>query len=112
MTALTAPEADRLAKLCGMFGSDHDGERASAAAKADALVRQSGMTWRDVISVPENVGAASDWRHMAHYCHAHADQLRERERAFIASILKLRGDLSERQRNWLADIRARLGDTQ
>jgi hypothetical protein len=30
--------ANRLAKICGMFGSAHDGERAAAAALADGLI--------------------------------------------------------------------------
>jgi hypothetical protein len=51
--ALDDSAADRLAKLCGMFGSNHDGERASAAALADKLVRQLGLTWREII-VPAN----------------------------------------------------------
>ncbi len=52
MTARTllAPRvADRLAKLCGLFGSDHDGERANAARLADQLIREPGLTWPDVI---------------------------------------------------------------
>jgi len=46
---LDATTAQRLAKLCGLFGSDHDGERAAAAAMADRLVRGLGLTWLDVI---------------------------------------------------------------
>lgn len=49
MPPLDAATADRLAKLCGMLGSDHDGERASAAAKADRLVRDAGLTWPEII---------------------------------------------------------------
>ena len=36
--------ADRLAKLCGMFGSAHDGERANAARLADELIKSAGVT--------------------------------------------------------------------
>jgi hypothetical protein len=39
----------RLAQLCGLFGSDHDGERATAAQMADRLVRDHGLTWPDVL---------------------------------------------------------------
>jgi hypothetical protein len=49
---------DRLAKLCGMFGSAHAGERANAARMADELVRVSGVTWFDVIRV--NKAAVAD----------------------------------------------------
>src|SRR5215469_3501034 len=42
-------DRERLVKLCGMFGSDHAGERANAAAAADRLIRAVGMRWLDVI---------------------------------------------------------------
>ena len=43
------PELEKLAKLCGLFSSHHDGERASAAAKADEIVRSLSLTWRDIV---------------------------------------------------------------
>jgi hypothetical protein len=46
---LQRPELELLAKLCGLFSSHHDGERASAAAKADALVRQLGTTSAELL---------------------------------------------------------------
>ncbi len=59
MTALLDPGiADKLARICGMFGSDHDGERAAAAALADRLVRQAGMTWGQILlpkRPPDNI---------------------------------------------------------
>jgi hypothetical protein len=42
-------DRERLVKLAGMFGSDHAGERANAAALADELVRRLGWRWPDVI---------------------------------------------------------------
>lgn len=60
MTALLDPNiADRLAKLCGMFGSDHDGERASAAAMADKLVRALGLTWSEIITSRPQITATA-----------------------------------------------------
>ena len=49
---MSAPALDRerLAKICGLFGSDHAGERAGAAAAADRLVRQAGLRWPDILS--------------------------------------------------------------
>jgi hypothetical protein len=47
--------ADRLTKLCGMLGSTHDGERGSAALKADQLPRQNGLRWPDVIRAPSSL---------------------------------------------------------
>jgi len=53
---LDAATAERLAKLCGMFGSHHDGERSSAAALADKLVRSLGLTWQDIIRPANDAG--------------------------------------------------------
>ena len=65
MSATLDPRtADKLARICGLFGSDHDGERATAAAMADKLLRQRGLTWRAVIvttpttTVEEMIAAA------------------------------------------------------
>ena len=41
--------ADRLVKICNMFSSNHTGERASAAAMADSLIRRVGLTWEKII---------------------------------------------------------------
>ena len=47
---MIAPDTvDRLAKLCGMLGSAHDGERAAAAMKATAMLQSLGMTWRELV---------------------------------------------------------------
>ena len=45
MTILDPRTADKVAKLCGLFSSDHDGERAAAAAKVDQIIRACGLTW-------------------------------------------------------------------
>jgi hypothetical protein len=51
--ALVTPKlAARLAQLCGMFGSDFDGEVANAARAAHVLVKQLGLQWSDVITAP------------------------------------------------------------
>lgn len=38
-------DLDKLAKICAMFRSDFPEERATAAAIADAMVRESGHSW-------------------------------------------------------------------
>jgi hypothetical protein len=110
--------ADRLRKLCGMLGSEHDGERAAAAAKADALLRAAGLTWADVITAPSLIpehpvrirawrASDSDWQRMAQFCHARRWSLSQREREFVESVLNWRA-LSEKQKDWLTAIYARL----
>jgi hypothetical protein len=47
--SLDPMQAARLIKLCGMFSSDHAGERDTAARLADQLLRQNKLTWSDVI---------------------------------------------------------------
>lgn len=50
---LTEQQRVRLSRLCGMFGSQFEGERATAAAMADKLLKESGLTWSDVLSQPQ-----------------------------------------------------------
>jgi hypothetical protein len=114
---LDSHSADRLRKLLGMLGSEHDGERATAAAKADAFVRSLGLSWTDVIAppiVPEHSrriqswrSAATDWQRMASFCHARRWSLSQRQRDFVESALTWR-ELSEKQKGWLTAIYAGL----
>jgi hypothetical protein len=115
-TQLDPGAANRLRKLCGMLGSQHDGERATAAAKADAFVRSLGLSWHDVIGppiVPEHSprirswrSADTDWQRMAQFCHARRWSLSQRERELVESALKWRQQ-SEKQKDWLTAIFAR-----
>jgi hypothetical protein len=41
--------ANKLARICGMLGSGHAGQRATAALKADQLLRDHGLTWYDIV---------------------------------------------------------------
>ena len=101
--ALFTPNAaEHLAKIAGMFGSAHDGERASAARLADEFVRRLGLTWRDVLATPP------EWQMMARYCRDLAHCLTDRERDFINNIAKLRKPPSDAQVQWLRDIFERL----
>jgi hypothetical protein len=96
MTALLDPrDAERLAKLCGMFGSDHDGERASAAAMADEIVRAHGLTWRDVISTSATRSCGMDdiapaptdsVETQIEFCLQHEDLLNSWEWGFLNGI--------------------------
>jgi hypothetical protein len=57
---LPPAERDRLAKLLGMLGSDHDGEVLNAARLADRLVRDHGITWLDAITAPVDPQLSTD----------------------------------------------------
>ncbi|GAC1340793.1 MAG: hypothetical protein NVSMB18_11530 [Acetobacteraceae bacterium] len=41
-----------LVKLCGMLGSDFEGERAAAALKIAGLLRETGLRWDDILTLP------------------------------------------------------------
>ena len=102
MTALLDPQAaDRLAKLLGMIGSQHDGEALAAARKAHQCLHQLGLTWRDVIHVS---GAQSDWRHMAKACRERAHCLTPKEFSFVSNMCLARFEPSPKQVQWLRDI--------
>ena len=86
--------ADRLVKLCGMFGSHHDGERAAASKRAHALVLSNGLTWRELI-------APTSPPDLVRWILKHAEVLNEWEASFVST---LRGDLSPKQKAKLDQI--------
>src|SRR3954453_10040876 len=49
-TRLTPAFADKLVKVLGMLGSDHDGEVAAAGRRAHSMLKAQGLTWSDVIN--------------------------------------------------------------
>jgi hypothetical protein len=105
--ALVPAVADRLVKLAGLFGSDHDGERAEAARQADRLVRSLGLAWQDVIVTPP-----PEWQAMAKACKQHAHELSDRDRQFITNLSKLRRPPSDNQMAWLLDIFERVNSPE
>ena len=50
LPALLQPDyRDRLVKLLGMLGSDHDGERATAARMVEEHRRKCGLSWHEIV---------------------------------------------------------------
>ena len=103
MTALDPHAADKLAKLCGLFGSDHDGERATAAAKADQLIRSHGLRWSDVIA-PVPISTIERIR----FALGHIDMLNRWEFGFLLGI-RGKQTLSEKQSTVLDQIIVKIG---
>jgi len=109
---------ERLVKILGLLGSEHGGERAAAALKADAFVRNLGLRWSDVISVPVAASLPQGrnvWTRLARYCIERSAHLNARERLFVETILKWQGKPearppSEKQQDWLRAIFTRLRD--
>jgi len=49
---MTDIDRRRLARILGMLGSEHAGERASAALQAEAFRKRHGMTWEEMLALP------------------------------------------------------------
>jgi hypothetical protein len=45
-----ADDIERLARIAGMLGPAHEGERATAAQMASAMLKAMGLTWTEVIN--------------------------------------------------------------
>ncbi|MFV0623772.1 hypothetical protein ACBY01_07155 [Sphingomonas sp. ac-8] len=111
MMAADPATLDRLAKICGLFGSDQLGERAAAAQRAETLRRKTGLSWAELLTAnggtasqgrapefdPERAGPAA----LLAKC---APVLTDWEREFLASIGSQR-TYTQRQANRLSVIR-------
>ena len=49
MSRIDAKWLERLVRIAGMLGSEHDGEIATAARMVTSEFRMRGLTWRQVI---------------------------------------------------------------
>ena len=47
MTALV--DRQRLARVCGLLGSEHDGEALAAARQAEKIRKKLGLTWEELL---------------------------------------------------------------
>jgi hypothetical protein len=114
LNTLAAPDRERLARLLGMLGSDHQGERDNAARAAHRLVQLRGITWFDVVvthpppdTYPEADPISGDWRRTAAACSQHPLLLNQWEADFLVGLLRFLR-LSFKQRSILVKIVVRL----
>jgi hypothetical protein len=90
-TILDPRSAHRLTNLCGMLGSDHAGERANDAERADALVRGLGLTWGEIIAIPASTPREPKTvPEKIAYVLANIDALSDWERGFIYQVNRRR----------------------
>jgi hypothetical protein len=109
MNALDPRLAEKLTRICGMFGSDHDGERAAAAAKADQLIRSHGLTWGQVISVAAPSTAWLTIEEQIDFCVLNgADILGPWEWEFVTGITDWSTSLTAKQRRKLEQLVAKV----
>jgi hypothetical protein len=95
-------DRDHLAKILGMLGSAHDGEVIAAARQAERIRREAGATWRELLSpaplAPRPAARMPQSLHDAiELCYERREHLTPWERDFIASIMRCRRRLSDKQ---------------
>lgn len=112
MTAVVAQrDVERLGKLLGMLGSEHEGERSAAAAAADRKLRELGLTWEQLVARAFHVASPPGQPRPAAARHLAATDwlmacwpfLSEWERNFTSS-LRAQASLTLRQRAKLGEI--------
>jgi hypothetical protein len=117
MRPLPPAVADRLVRICGLLGSDHAGEAASAAAAATKIIRSAGLTWSELLAPIVTPPAPSarprhrhaphcgpgDWRAAAAACLQRPGLFSEWEHNFLYSVLGFRR-LSPKQEAILARL--------
>jgi hypothetical protein len=115
---LPAPALEKLKRVCGLLGSEFDGERANAAAAATRILHDHKLTWAEFIenagrpkpapeAKPKPEGKAKPQEKSSNdefpfyeacvYCLRHAGLLSDWETKFLNDI-KYRTRLTEKQR--------------
>jgi len=98
----------RLALICGMFGSHHDGERAAAASKAHDIILRLGVTWDQILVFPEGKAEMAEIRRTARTLLKHPDLFSDFEIKFLKNLKRYTRSLSQKQRALLAQLVERL----
>ena len=112
MTALV--DLRRLARVCGLFGSEHDGEALAAARQAEKIRKKMGLTWEELLvpsprrrsknPPPDDL---TDWRLACHFCLERYWLLTSWERDFVASVARYKKPPSAKQMIILHSLVAR-----
>ena len=102
MTALV--DLQRLARVCGLFGSDHDGEALAAARQAEKIRKKLGVTWDELLVPSPRPRAAdlapeelTDWRWACHFCLERSWWLTRWELDFVATVARYQKPPSAKQ---------------
>ena len=104
--------ADKLVKVLGLFASDSAGERDAAMVRATVVLQSAGLAWADLVRLAAKASASPQLPPAppeapqiitARWALAFRNQLSERERKFLNSVLRLKA-LTSRQRAWLEVI--------
>jgi hypothetical protein len=104
----------QLRKCVLRLSSDHDGEVVAAARAISRVLKSNKLDWHDLaqalcLPLPAvHPCDDRDWRDLLAFCATRMSRLSSREREFLRSIARWRGDLTARQRDWLECIAEKL----
>ncbi|MFL5281848.1 MAG: hypothetical protein ACJ8AW_12860 [Rhodopila sp.] len=116
MTALV--DLHRLARVCGLLGSEHDGEVLAAARQAEKIRKKLGVTWEELLVPSPRPRAAdpppedlTDWRWACHFCLERYPSLTSWELNFVATVARYQKPPSAKQLRILHRLVARCRNT-
>jgi hypothetical protein len=102
VTALV--DRQRLARVCGLLGSDHDGEALAAARQAEKIRQKLGLTWDELLVPSPRQRARNpppeefiDWRSACHFCLERYQSLTSWELNFVATVARYQKPPSAKQ---------------
>jgi hypothetical protein len=96
-----------------MLGSAHDGERAAAAAAADALRRKLNVSWAELLQpVVAEANVPDAALSPDAILRNHWNILSKWQREFLESLSRWQGPFTPKQEAVLAKIRTRCGGSQ
>ena len=94
-----------------LLGSDRDGEALGAVYAIRRLLSANKRDLHDLAAIVERApslvpppGELPPWRVMLAACDARSHKLPPKNRAFVRSPARWRGELTEKQMSWLADL--------
>jgi len=88
----------KLTRILGMLGSDHAGERASAALAAHKLVETLGVDWRELLEHPQASSSKVVVKRVHEYGIEHHQAAEARMRQLKAENQKLTAELKTARR--------------
>jgi hypothetical protein len=88
----------KLTRVLGMLGSDHAGERASAALAAHKMVASLGVSWRDLLEHSESQASKVVVKRIHEYGIEHHEAAEARMRQLKAENQKLTAELKTARR--------------
>ena len=93
MTALV--DLRRLTRVCGLLGSEHDGEALAAARQAEKIRKKLGLTWDELLvpsirqrSADPPLEELTDWQAACLFCLEHFQSLTSWELDFVANVAR------------------------